>query len=71
MQTSPNPFVRNTPMAHTASLMATLPFDMAREFYAKLVQMKFVEHSLLGSARFERDLNQMEKLTLGPWARQV
>lgn len=71
MQISSNPPKRAAPMAHTASLLATLPFDMAREFYAKSVRLGFLESSLLASARFGRDLHQLEKLTLGPWARQV
>ena len=70
VETSRNVLKRYTPTANTASLLATLPFDMAREFYAKSVRLGLQESSLLASARFGRDLHQMEKLTLGPWARQ-
>ena len=48
-----------------------LPFDMARERYAKSVQIGFLEESMLSGARFERDLASLELLTLGPWARRV
>jgi hypothetical protein len=48
-----------------------LPFDMARWVYALAVRAGFVKNSLLGSARFGRDISSLEKMTLGPWARQV
>ena len=48
-----------------------IPFDLAREQYALSVQAGLIERSLLASARFSRALIAAEKLTLGPWARQV
>jgi hypothetical protein len=56
---------------HTASLIFGLPFDLARANYAQAVRLGFLEHSLLKSAKFERELSAMERLTLGPWARRV
>jgi hypothetical protein len=53
------------------SLTLGQPFDMARVLYALAVRVGLVESSLLGSARFGRDISSLEKMTLGPWARQV
>lgn len=55
----------------TAQLMQSLPFDMAREQYGMAVQFGLVQRSLLGWAKFERRMDQLEKATLGPWARRV
>jgi len=55
----------------TLALWQGLPFDMAREQYAKAVQVGLIERSMLRWARFERQLDLLEKLTLGPWARRV
>ncbi len=55
----------------TTSLTLGQPFDMARALYALAVRVGLVESSLLGSARFGRDISSLEKMTLGPWARQV
>jgi hypothetical protein len=51
--------------------MRVLPFDMAREQYAKAVQFGLIERSLLGWAKFERQIDLLEKMILGPWARRV
>lgn len=48
-----------------------LPFDLARETYAKAVRIGVMEDSILAEAKFARDLGRLEKLTLGPWARRV
>jgi hypothetical protein len=55
----------------TTSLALGLPFDLARSLYALAVRFGLVESSLLGSARFGRDISSLEKMALGPWARQV
>ncbi len=55
----------------TAALIQGLPFDMAREQYAKAVQFGLIERSLLGWAKFERQIDSLEKMMLGPWARKV
>jgi hypothetical protein len=55
----------------TATLVQSLPFDMARENYAKAVQFGLIKRSLLGWAKFERQMDWLEKTTLGPWARRV
>jgi hypothetical protein len=55
----------------TTSLTLTQPFDMARSLYALAVCAGLIEHSLIGSARFGRDLRSLEMISLGPWARQV
>lgn len=60
-----------TAIGHTASLLLTLPFDIARDNYARAVRYGFLPSSLLKSALFERELGHMERLTLGPWARRV
>lgn len=58
-------------LGKTSSLMLGMPFDIAREQYAKAVQAGIIEKSMLKWAKFERELSAMEKLTLGPWARHV
>jgi hypothetical protein len=60
-----------THFGQTASLILGLPFDLARVNYAQAVRLGFIEHSLLKSARFAQELTTIERLTLGPWARQV
>lgn len=60
-----------TDFGRTLSLVQGLPFDMAREQYAKAVQMGLIQRSMLAWAKFERQIDQMEKMTLGPWARRV
>ncbi len=57
-------------MARLSSDYLALPFDMAREQYAKSVRAGLVERSLIASARFERTLNALEQLTLGFMARR-
>lgn len=56
-------------MARLSSDCLALPFDMAREQYAKSVRAGLVERSLIASARFERTLSALEQLTLGFMAR--
>jgi len=53
-----------------ANSLRGLPFDVARESYAKSVQAGLIEESMLGGARFERNLASLEGLSLGPWARR-
>ena len=55
----------------TAALFQGLPFDIAREQYAKAVQVGLIQKSMLHWAKFERHMDLLEKLTLGPWARRV
>jgi hypothetical protein len=57
-------------MARLSSDCLALPFDMAREQYAKSVRAGLVERSLIASARFERTLSALEQLTLGFMARR-
>ena len=56
-------------MARVGSDYMALPFDMAREQYAKSVRAGLVERSLIASARFERALSALEQVTLGFMAR--
>jgi hypothetical protein len=35
------------------------------------VRVGFLKDSMLASARFNRDINELEKISLGPWARRV
>jgi hypothetical protein len=66
-----SPLVPLSPFAKTTSLLLAMPFDMARANYARAVRLGLIKNSLLKSAKFERELSAMERLTLGPWARQV
>ncbi len=70
MQNSQNPSV-STSFNQTLSLLKGLPFDMAREQYGKAVQVGLIQRSMLAWAKFERQIDLLEKLTLGPWARRV
>lgn len=47
-----------------------LPFDMAREQYAKSVRAGLIERSMIASARFEQTVNALEQLSLGYLARR-
>ncbi|MBE0474257.1 hypothetical protein [Rhodoferax sp.] len=60
-----------TDFSRTLSLVKGMPFDMAREQYAKAVQIGLIQRSMLAWAKFERQIDQLEKMTLGPWARRV
>jgi hypothetical protein len=71
MNNSQNLSTTATSFSHTLSLLQGLPFDMAREQYAKAVQMGLIERSMLRWAEFARQLDLLEKMTLGPWARRV
>ena len=57
-------------MARVSSEVLALPFDMAREQYAKSVRAGLVERSMIASARFERALSALEVFTLGCMARR-
>jgi len=56
---------------HSAALAQALPFDMAREQYAKAVQAGLLRRSMLDWAKFEQHLHLLEQVTLGPLARRV
>lgn len=56
-------------LARVGSDFLALPFDVAREQYAKSVRAGLVERSLIASAQFERTLGALERLTLGCMAR--
>lgn len=47
-----------------------LPFDIAREQYAKCVRAGLLERSLIASARFDQLLSAWERFTLGALARR-
>lgn len=66
-----NPGKTEASFGRTLTLLQGLPFDIARAQYAAGVQVGLIERSLLGWAKFERQINLLEKLTLGPWARSV
>lgn len=57
-------------MARVSSEVLALPFDMAREQYAKSVRAGLVERSMIASARFEHALSALELFTLGCMARR-
>ena len=71
MYDSQNLSATATSFKQTLSLLQVLPFDMAREGYAKAVKVGLIEHSMLGWAKFGRHMDLLEKMTLGPWARRV
>lgn len=71
MNHSQNPNMTPDSFNRTLSLLKGLPFDMAREQYAKAVQVGLIPRSMLSWARFERQMDLLEKMTLGPWARRV
>ena len=52
------------------SVLLGMPFDLARELYARAVRAGIIQNSQIASARFSRALCASEKLTLGPWARR-
>jgi len=52
-------------------LTPSAPFDAVRAFYAGCVNAGWVKPSMIASARLERMLDALEKITLGPWARRV
>jgi hypothetical protein len=58
-------------LCRTTALTLGQPFDLARSLYALGARLGLIESSLLASARFGRDISSLEKMTLGPWARQV
>ncbi|MCV2353294.1 hypothetical protein LNV09_03865 [Paucibacter sp. B2R-40] len=47
-----------------------MPFDAMRFHYASVVAAGLAQRSLLASGQFERALDTLEKLILGPLARQ-
>jgi hypothetical protein len=57
--------------ARTSRMVRSLPFDMARDQYGVAVQFGLFKRSLLAWSKFERQLDLLEKITLGPWARRV
>ena len=48
-----------------------LPFDLMSAQYACAVQAGVFRRSMLASGRLERGLHLVERLFLGPWARQA
>jgi hypothetical protein len=59
------------PSGRPASLVLGWPFDIAHFLYALTVRAGLIKDSMLANARFSRDISALEKLTLGPWARQT
>lgn len=56
-------------LACANSHVLAIPFDLARDNYARAVRAGLIERSMLQSARFTRTVAALERLTLGPWAR--
>jgi hypothetical protein len=65
---TPQPLGRGT-VLDTAQPMLALPFDALRQHYAAAVMAGIAPRSLRDSARVERWVDALEKLTLGPLAR--
>ena len=57
-------------LARVGSDVLALPFDMAREQYAKSVRAGLVERSIIASAKFEHMVSALERFTLGGMARR-
>jgi hypothetical protein len=57
-------------LARVGSDVMALPFDMAREQYAKSVRAGLVERSMIASAKFEHMVSALERFTLGGMARR-
>jgi hypothetical protein len=57
-------------LTRIGSDVLALPFDMAREQYAKSVRAGLVERSMIASAKFEHALSALERFTLGGMARR-
>lgn len=49
--------------------LLALPFDALRYQYASAVSAGMAPRSIVESGKWERRLDALEKLTLGPWAR--
>ncbi len=65
-------FMRFEPaLPQPAQDLMSLPFDTARAQYANAVRAGLVARSLLASARFERSVDALEKLSYGLFARRV
>lgn len=54
----------------TGQRLLSLPFDTLRAQYASVVMAGLAPRSLIASGQSERALDALEKLTLGPLARQ-
>ena len=50
---------------------ATMPFDLAREEYARCVRAGWLPRSMLAARDVSRTLDLCERLVLGPWARRA
>jgi hypothetical protein len=57
-------------LVRVGSDVLALPFDMAREQYARSVRAGLVERSLIASAKFEHLVSALEQFTLGGMARR-
>ena len=70
---SPSPSFQTSAaaLARAGRDVMALPFDMARDNYARAVRAGLIERSLLQSTRFTRSLRMLEGLTLGIWARRI
>ncbi|PTT93203.1 hypothetical protein DBR42_00415 [Pelomonas sp. HMWF004] len=77
-RTSTSPSARRAPAFVHAGLNANaagqaflaLPFDALRLLYASAVVAGLAQRSILASGKLERALDALEKLILGPLARQ-
>jgi hypothetical protein len=65
----PFPFNPSSPLGVGRGLLA-MPFDALRLQYASAVMAGLVQRSILASGQLERALDAVEKLILGPLARQ-
>jgi hypothetical protein len=57
-------------LARVGSEFMALPFDMAREQYAKSVRAGLVERSMIASARYGQVISALERCMLGAMARR-
>ena len=61
--------LRSTPL-HVGQGLLAMPFEALRFQYASAVTAGLVPRSILASGKLERALDVLEKLVLGPLARQ-
>jgi hypothetical protein len=62
---------KGNPLISIPQGVMVLPFDVAREIYAKTVQVGLLQSSMITSRKVSVALDAMEKATLGPWARRL
>lgn len=58
-------------LAQGSACPLTWPFDGARVMYSSGVRAGYIRRSMVAGGAFERAVDALERITLGPWARGV